>query len=78
MNDYNNLLKAAPPMRLYDAMSKIAPNSGFAKKTKKIKDMIAGRASTPTKKRKTAVKAKSNAATISRGSSSTRRSLINI
>lgn len=41
MSAYASLLKQVPAMRFYDAVSKMAPKSGFAAKTKKVKDMVA-------------------------------------
>jgi len=80
MSSYDSLLSAAPPMRLYNALSNIAPNSGFAKKTRKVKSMAAGIDSASARKRKAIVKPKSKVspAAVRRGSSSGRRTLINI
>ena len=61
MSSYDSLLSAAPPMRLYNALSNIAPNSGFAKKTRKVKSMAAGMDNASAKKRKAIVKPKSKA-----------------
>lgn len=80
MSSYDSLLSAAPPMRLYNALSNIAPNSGFAKKTRKVKSMAAGIDNASARKRRVVVKPKRKvtSAAVGRGNRSGRRTLINI
>ena len=80
MSSYDSLLSAAPPMRLYNALSSLAPDSGFAKKTRKVKSMAAGLDGSPARKRRATVKTKRKVtpSAVSRGNRSGRRTLINI
>jgi hypothetical protein len=81
MDSYNSLLKAAPPMRLYDLIARKAPNSGFAEKVKQVKSMAAGVDNASSRKEgadASKPKRKTAYAAVRRGGRSGRRTLINV